>query len=237
MPNTTPIGADALREALWICVEHNALHFGERHNTVVQGRAALANSAPKAAPAQPAQHPDDAAGDGTLHGAIDHWQQRALAAERVLVSRDAVLEEAAKACEAREALAGRADMKATCRLCAKAVRALKTHAAPQPAVQQGDAARVINAAREAMDESFEAGNDAMDISIPSHLAAALSLVLDEYDAARHAAPAAQGDACDAKHIAALTEIVRMPNAEYVADAHNAAVKYLRARAAKEGGEA
>ena len=51
------------------------------------------------------------------------------------------------------------------------------------------------------------------------------------------APAAQGDACDAKHIAALTEIVRMPNAEYVADAHNAAVKYLRARAAKEGGEA
>lgn len=50
MPNTTPIGADALREALWICVEHNALHFGERHNTVVQGRAALANSAPKAAP-------------------------------------------------------------------------------------------------------------------------------------------------------------------------------------------
>jgi hypothetical protein len=48
------------------------------------------------------------------------------------------------------------------------------------------------------------------------------------------APAAQGDACDAKHIAALTEIVRMPNAEYVADAHNAAVKYLRARVAKEG---
>lgn len=90
-----PIGADALREALWVCVEHNALHFGERHNTVVQGRAALAG----------------------------------------------------------------------------------------------------------------------------------------------AAQAAQWDACDAKHIAALTEIVRMPNAEYVADAHNAAVKYLRARAAKEGGEA
>lgn len=84
-----------MREALWICVEHNALHFGETHNTVVQGRAALAG----------------------------------------------------------------------------------------------------------------------------------------------AAQAARGDACDAKHIAALTEIVRMPNAEYVADAHNAAVKYLRARAAKEGGEA
>lgn len=37
--------ADALREALWICVEHNALHFGETHNTVVQGRAALASAA------------------------------------------------------------------------------------------------------------------------------------------------------------------------------------------------
>lgn len=48
MPNTTPIGEDALREALWICVEHNALHFGERHNTVVQGRAALAGAAPAA---------------------------------------------------------------------------------------------------------------------------------------------------------------------------------------------
>lgn len=42
---------------------------------------------------------------------------------------------------------------------------------------------VVNAAREAMDESFEAGNDAMDISIPSLLAAALSLRLDEHDAA------------------------------------------------------
>lgn len=37
-----------MREALWICVEHNALHFGERHNTVVQGRAALAGAAPAA---------------------------------------------------------------------------------------------------------------------------------------------------------------------------------------------
>ena len=48
MPNDTtpaPIGAGALREALWICVEHNALHFGETHNTVVQGRAALASAA------------------------------------------------------------------------------------------------------------------------------------------------------------------------------------------------
>ncbi len=33
---------DALREALWVATEHNALHFGESHNTVIQGRAALA---------------------------------------------------------------------------------------------------------------------------------------------------------------------------------------------------
>lgn len=37
------------------------------------------------------------------------------------------------------------------------------------------------------------------------------------------------DAEDAAHIKNLCELVRMPNAEYVADAHNAAVKYLRAR--------
>ena len=61
-----------------------------------------------------------------------------------------------------------------------------------------------------------------------------------------AAPASQ-DAEDAAHIKNLCELVRMPNAEYVADAHNAAVKYLRLRAranqehklsertAKEGG--
>lgn len=41
---------------------------------------------------------------------------------------------------------------------------------------------VINAAREALDASFEAGNDEIDISIPAHLAAALSMRLDEYDA-------------------------------------------------------
>lgn len=33
---------DRLREALWAATEHNALHFGESHNTVIQGRAALA---------------------------------------------------------------------------------------------------------------------------------------------------------------------------------------------------
>ena len=48
--------ADALREALWVCVEHNALHFGETHNTVVQGRAALASAAqPERVPLTEAQ--------------------------------------------------------------------------------------------------------------------------------------------------------------------------------------
>lgn len=61
-PRTTA-EADALREALWICVEHNALHFGETHNTVVQGRAALATAA-AAVPAIP--------------DAITHTIQRAL---------------------------------------------------------------------------------------------------------------------------------------------------------------
>lgn len=65
-----------------------------------------------------------AAGDGTLHGAIDHWQRRALDAERVLLSRGLVLEEAAKACEERERRANREDVRATCRLCAKDIRSL-----------------------------------------------------------------------------------------------------------------
>lgn len=30
------------KEALWVCAEHNALHFGENHNTVIQSRAAIA---------------------------------------------------------------------------------------------------------------------------------------------------------------------------------------------------
>lgn len=33
---------DRLREALWVLAEHNALHFGESHNTVIVARAALA---------------------------------------------------------------------------------------------------------------------------------------------------------------------------------------------------
>ena len=51
-------------------------------------------------------------------------------------------------------------------------------------------------------------------------------------------PAAQGmDAQTLKHISALSELVRMPNAEHFADAHNAAVRHLRviAAQAKQGG--
>ena len=33
--------ATDLLSALWVCTEHNALHFGENHNTVIQGRAAI----------------------------------------------------------------------------------------------------------------------------------------------------------------------------------------------------
>lgn len=33
---------DRLRDALWVVTEHNALHFGEGHNTVALARAALA---------------------------------------------------------------------------------------------------------------------------------------------------------------------------------------------------
>ena len=37
--------ADAdLLEALWVCMEHNHLHFGENHNTVIQASAAIAKA-------------------------------------------------------------------------------------------------------------------------------------------------------------------------------------------------
>lgn len=36
--------APELYEALWVATEHNALRFGEDHNTVIQGRAALAKA-------------------------------------------------------------------------------------------------------------------------------------------------------------------------------------------------
>ena len=77
MTDTTPapIGADALREALWICVEHNALHFGETHNTVVQGRAALASAA---------QPPDYADAYQGAREDLAIWKRRALEAESAL---------------------------------------------------------------------------------------------------------------------------------------------------------
>lgn len=40
------------------------------------------------------------------------------------------------------------------------------------------------------------------------------------------------DAQTIKHISALSELVRMPNAEHFADAHNAAVRHLRALASQ-----
>ncbi len=45
-----------LREALWTLTEHNALHFGESHNTVIQGRAALATPTASQAPAAGCEH-------------------------------------------------------------------------------------------------------------------------------------------------------------------------------------
>ena len=51
-------------------------------------------------------------------------------------------------------------------------------------------------------------------------------------------PIQQGlDAQTIRHISALSELVRMPNAEHFADAHNAAVRHLRviAAQAKQGG--
>ena len=47
MPIGTPVfyaapqASEAVSNALWTLTEHNALHFGEQHNTVIQGRAAL----------------------------------------------------------------------------------------------------------------------------------------------------------------------------------------------------
>lgn len=77
-----------------------------------------------------------------------------------------------------------------------------------------------------------AANVHMDQSIAS-----ASTLLDEVEIALRTLaatqPAAQGmDAQTIKHISALSELVRMPNAEYFADAHNAAVRHLRALAAQ-----
>ena len=48
-----------------------------------------------------------------------------------------------------------------------------------------EAKAVIAAAKVAMDASFETNNRELDISIPAHLAAALSLRLDEFEAAHN----------------------------------------------------
>ncbi|MFY3544419.1 hypothetical protein ACOTH0_15475 [Achromobacter xylosoxidans] len=46
--DAAPQASEAVRDALWTLTEHNALHFGEQHSTVIQGRAALsAQSAQK----------------------------------------------------------------------------------------------------------------------------------------------------------------------------------------------
>lgn len=62
-------------------------------------------------------------------------------------------------------------------------RGLISAAVQQPAPRAPLTDAVINAARAAMDESTEAYDGAMSIKIPSHLAASLSLCLDEYDRA------------------------------------------------------
>ena len=77
-----------------------------------------------------------------------------------------------------------------------------------------------------------AANVHMDQSIAS-----ASTLLDEVEIALRTLadtqPAAQGmDAQTLKHISALSELVRMPNAEHFADAHNAAVRHLRSLAAQ-----
>lgn len=42
-PQEPAVNAELL-DALWVCMEHNRLHFGESHNTVIQSRAAIAKA-------------------------------------------------------------------------------------------------------------------------------------------------------------------------------------------------
>ncbi|MGI4776900.1 MAG: hypothetical protein ACRYGA_02085 [Janthinobacterium lividum] len=42
-----PSLSESIEHALWTLTEHNALHFGEQHNTVIQGRKALAALSPQ----------------------------------------------------------------------------------------------------------------------------------------------------------------------------------------------
>lgn len=163
--------ADALREALWICVEHNALHFGETHNTVVQGRAALASaahaSAPKAAPAAVAE-PVKLAPYEPTSGMISEARRidPALPVETI-----------------------RALWWAMWRT------APTTQAAPQPVVQQGEPLAwmddgTLRAGSEAT--AYRVVTDATKRGMTASLAA--SFITPLY--ARPAAPAAQGNALD-----------------------------------------
>ena len=36
--------APQLLEALWVCMEHNRVHYGESHNTVMQARSAISKA-------------------------------------------------------------------------------------------------------------------------------------------------------------------------------------------------
>lgn len=38
----TQAALTAALDYLWVVVEHNRLHFGDSHNTVIQGKAAIA---------------------------------------------------------------------------------------------------------------------------------------------------------------------------------------------------
>ena len=66
---------------------------------------------------------------------------------------------------------------------------------------------------------------------------ALAQLHQRLAAALHAPAVQTMDAQTIRHISALSELVRMPNAEHFADAHNAAVRHLRviAAQAKQGG--
>ena len=102
-----------------------------------------------------------AAGDGTLHGAIDHWMNRALDAERVLLSRGLVLEEAAKVCEEREQRFNREDARAACRLCAKGIRALADQINAAIDAAKGESNGTVRAERSGFDtlpDDYETGD-------------------------------------------------------------------------------
>lgn len=113
--------------------------------------------------------------------------------------------------------------------------------ATHPTTQGLDAA-----VRELIDRLQDAQQD-INLAANTHMSqqlASAAALLDEVESTLRTLsatqPAAQGmDAQTLKHISALSELVRMPNAEHFADAHNAAVLHLRALAAqaKQGGQA